>query len=91
MAAHLAGFSDIAAHAPPEEEGLGEGIGAVEGRNADGKDDVEGCGGTEIDDTDETRYSGQNVNRVDRNRSFSIHLVARASEIRERTLGDAWT
>ena len=81
MAAHLAGFSNIATQAAPEEEGLGEGVGAVEGGNADGKNDVEGCGGTEINDADETCHRGHDVDRIDRNGGFRIHLMARASEI----------
>lgn len=35
MATHLAGFSDIAADAAPEEEELGDGVGTVERRDTD--------------------------------------------------------
>ena len=35
MAPHLAGFSDIAADAAPEEEKLGDGVGTIKRRDTD--------------------------------------------------------
>ena len=85
MATHFAWFSDVTANAAPEEEDLGNGVGTIEGRDTDRKNDVEGCGRAKIDDTNETRDAGYNVNRVVRDRRLGMHLVTGELEDREKS------
>lgn len=79
-AAHLARFSDVATDTPPEEKSLRDSVGAVEGGDADGKDDVEGGGGAKVDDTDENCYHSENEDGVIGDCCFGVHLVGKKLE-----------
>ena len=52
--AHFTGFTDVTAYTPPEKEGLGDSVGAVEGRDTNREDDIESGGGAEVDNANET-------------------------------------
>ena len=74
-ALHFRGAADVAADAAPEEEGLGDSVGGVEGRDADGEDDVEGGGGAEVDDADEAGDDGDDVDGVEGDGCVGVDLV----------------
>ena len=77
---HFARFSNIATDAAPEKKCLNDGVGKVEGRDTDRKDDVEGCGGAEVYDTKQAHGGSYDKYRVVWDCSLWMHLVARESE-----------
>ena len=84
VSAHLARFANVAADAPPEKKGLGDGVGAVERRYADREDDIESSCGAQVDDADETGNAAQNINGVARDCGLWVYLVERKSANRDR-------
>lgn len=87
MTAHFAGFANVAADAPPEKKGLGNGVRTVEGRDADREDDVECSGGAKVDDADETGDASQDIDSVVRDCRLGVHLGERNSDQRKHNLG----
>lgn len=76
-AAHFTGFPDIATNTAPEEEGLGDCIGGVEGGDTDGEDNIKSGGGADVNNANEAGDAGHNVNGVVRYGGFGVHLVGR--------------
>ena len=72
--AHLAGFSNVATDAAPEQESLCDGVRTIEGGDADGEDDVECRGRAQIDDADEAGDTGHNIDGVERDCGLRVHL-----------------
>ena len=65
-AGHLVGMPNGAADTVPEEESFGEGVGGVEGADAEGDDVIEGGGGADVDETDDAGNGGHDEDCVHR-------------------------
>ncbi len=78
---HLARLSNVATNAAPEEEELGDGVGTVERRDADGQDNVESCSGADVDDTDETRDAGDDVDGVVGDCCLRMNLATKSQTV----------